>query len=200
MSTLPQVDPRIISLHKKGNDAFGTAKVFERRVASFRRKIQLLTFAGLAIPSIVGGIFLANVLNKPEYQKGLLDLAGILAAIQIPFAIWSLVANWPDRLENALSAASKNHRLSDDMKELAMSAAVALPADFDVRYAELKTRDDNQIEADTRESLSARETFLVHRFALMQFGLICDTCKTRPLSIKIPYFKKHCETCGGPLP
>jgi mobilome CxxCx(11)CxxC protein len=192
-----QVDPRFAELHDRAADAFATAAIFARRAKKYRRLVEWLTFIGLAIPVVVGGIALADYKNPAYLTEAV--LIGVTFAVMIGvLSLWSVVKQWPDNLDYSSSSNADNHRLSDQLKALA-TTAVKPPADFDVKYKELVTLDDAQNISDNKKDISEWEKVYGHRAALLQFKRKCDVCGEIPLSMKMPFWGwSRCPRCGGP--
>jgi mobilome CxxCx(11)CxxC protein len=198
MGSSPAVDLRIGGLHQKAYDAFATARIFAKRAQKYNRLLRFLTFWGFVIPLGVGAISLAN-LYAPAALARVIAVAGVLSIGQIVFALWSVTASWADSLEYASSSTASNYRLSSQFTTLATESAVILPADFDIRYADLKARDEIQNASDDRQSITSGELEYGTRAALIYFGLTCRTCNKTPGSIRMPFWGKRCPTCGGKL-
>jgi mobilome CxxCx(11)CxxC protein len=193
----PTVDPRFEDLHKRAMDAFATAAIFQRRAETLEWLIRMLTYFGLVIPIIIGGIVLGS-LADPILLAKFVYVAGVLIVVQVVLFLWSVVANWPDRLNYASAANAMNTRLSNQLKALAIQAARP-PADFDVRFTELQSLDDAQQTQDKATNISATEEIYGHRSALRQFEVKCIECGVKPASMEMPFSKKkRCPVCGGP--
>jgi mobilome CxxCx(11)CxxC protein len=150
----------------------------------------------LVIPLTVGGIALANS-KDPQFLKSAIDFGGLLSIPVFLFTLWSVIANWPEGLDYSSASAVENLRLSEELKRLACQFANP-PADFDVRYTELKTLDEVRNAADIRRNISGREKIFGHRAALVQFRRACDLCKVVPDSTKMEFwYWKRCPRCGG---
>ena len=197
MSAGAQVDPRFVELHKWALDAFATAAIFARRASRYRRLVEWLTFIGLAIPVVVGGIALADY-KDPRFLTEAVVIGVTFAVVIGVLSLWSVVAQWPDNLEYSSSSNADNHRLSSQMKALANQASKP-PADFEVRFNELKTLNDVQNASDNRKNISGWEEIYGHRAALRQFNTRCDVCDVVPLSMDMLFWKRNrCPRCGGP--
>jgi mobilome CxxCx(11)CxxC protein len=159
--------------------------------------VQVLTFFGVAIPGVVGGIVLANLLHA-NLLESLIYVAGALGVIQLVFSIWSVVANWPESLEYSATAGAANIHLSNKLKALADQAATP-PTDFEVVYTELVAMDEAQNDLDNRRDITDSEKVYGHRAALRQFSLKCTACGETPVSMKKAFFPwNRCPVCGGP--
>ena len=123
--------------------------------------------------------------------------AGVLGALQVVVFLWSVVANWPESQDYSASANADNLRLSSQWQALA-TLSLNPPADFDVKYAELKATDDCQIAHDTKRDITDAEKMRGTRAGLLQFERLCKVCKVVPAAMKMPFwFWKRCPRCGG---
>jgi mobilome CxxCx(11)CxxC protein len=190
-------NPKFAECSRRYVYAFATAIIFQKRARKYRRLVQVLTFFGMAIPGVVGGIVLASLLHA-NLLEGLIFIAGALGVVQLVFSIWSVVANWPENLEYSATAGAANIHLSNKLKALADQAA-SPPADFDVMYTELIAMDEAQNDLDNRRDITDAEKMYGHRAALRQFSLKCTACGEVPVSMKMAFFSwNRCPVCGGP--
>lgn len=195
----PGVDPRNNEIWDRATNAFGTAAIFERRARKYRRLVRSLTFFGLVIPLAIGSIVAANLLEKLPLER-VIYCAGVLGVVQAVIFLWSVVANWPESLDYSSAANADNLRLSNQLKALAVQS-VSPPADFDVRYTELRAMDEAQIAQDTRKDISDAEKVYGTRAGLLQFERKCNVnvCGIVPTSMKMPFWRwNRCPRCGGP--
>jgi mobilome CxxCx(11)CxxC protein len=102
----------------KAQEAFATKAIFELRAPRLKGNLNLLTYAGIAAPVIVGAIVLAYG-TKHEGLDWLIFIAAGIGVIQVLVFLWSVVSQWPDRLQYALQAAPANSSLSQRYKSLA---------------------------------------------------------------------------------
>jgi len=198
MQTPLGVDPRNSELWDRAMFAFGTAAVFQKRARRYRRLVTSLTFFGLVIPFALGLIVGPNLFKDEPLQR-VVYFAGVLAGIQGLIFLWSVVSNWPERLEYSSAANADNLRLSNQLKALAVQS-VNPPANFDVLYTDLVAVDNAQNAQDTRRDISPSETMYGYRAGLLQFQRTCKLCKEVPSSMKMPFWPwNRCPQCGGPV-
>jgi len=195
MSTAATVDPRFTELHKRAADSFATAAIFQRRSEKYERLMRVLTFFGLVLPIVIGGIVMGG-LADPELLKRWVYVAGVLAVVQVVIFLWSVVANWPDRLNYASSANALNTQLSNELHALAIQAAKP-PADFDARFAKLEAADNARQMQDQTKNITEKEKVYGRRTAMIQFQTKCVGCEEVPLSMKMVFWG-GCPSCGGP--
>jgi len=170
--------------------AFGTAEVFLRRSHQYTRRLQALSFFGLVVPLLIGGIVLGFG-TSGSYLPGLIGLAAAAGVVQLVFSALSIVYSWPDNLQYALESAAENFDLSVKFKELGQQCQ-APPDDLPISHAALKARDDARRMADAKRNVTAKELRYAHRAGLRQFGRQCEECKQVPRSME----PTNCHTCG----
>src|SRR4051812_9864122 len=96
----------------------GTARIFETRARSLKRKLRLLTFLGIVVPATIGAVvtsFSTNARGLPQ----LMFVAGILAVVQIVVSIWALTGQWDTALGYSQESTTDNDRLSVQYQKLA---------------------------------------------------------------------------------
>jgi mobilome CxxCx(11)CxxC protein len=152
--------------------------------------LRWLSFWGLVLPVLVGGVVIAFG-TEGSYLKYLLAAVGIVGIVQLILSLWSIVASWADNLQYSLESAAENFDLSAKFKELGQQAQDP-PDGIEVRYAELKARDDSRRIADAKRAPKAKELRYAHRAGLRQFQRSCEGCHTIPVSME----PTECDICG----
>jgi mobilome CxxCx(11)CxxC protein len=170
--------------------AYGTAALFQKRSRRYRSLIRALTFMGIIIPLLIGGVVIGFGLQA-SYLPALLWIAALAGVIQLFFSAWALVNKWDDKLEYSLESSSENFTLSSDFLDL-RNLALEPPADFDVRLSTAKAKDDARRASDNRQALTEAELRYAHRAGLRQFQWECVECKKVPHSME----STNCSICG----
>lgn len=177
-------------------DAFGASEVFKIRANRYRRKINFLTWSGLAIPITISGVVTAQLIH-PKMQEKALWVAGVLSLFQALVSGWSVVANWPENLEYSQNSSTRNFEISEQLQTLAQEAMAPNP-DFEMKKLEAMTRNSAQIEQDLRRGPTKAETQYAHRAGLIHLDRTCAKCQKRPDSSNLyiwPWMR--CRSCGG---
>jgi mobilome CxxCx(11)CxxC protein len=170
--------------------AYGTGELFLKRSRRYANLLQGLSFFGIVVPLLIGGVVLAFG-TQASYLQLLITIAAGVGILQLLFSAWSIVYNWPDNLQYALESAAENFDLSVKFKEIGEQCQS--PADdLDIRFAALKARDDSRRMADARRAVTAKELRYAHRAGLRQFGRACDECHEVPRAMEA----SKCHTCG----
>jgi mobilome CxxCx(11)CxxC protein len=194
-TTVPP-DQRFIECRNRCTYAFATAAIFQNRARKYTKYLQRLTFLGLALPVSIGGVVGADLAGGGTLKE-FIWIAGFVGVVQLIVTLWSVVADWPGKLESSLSASGENSRLADEFDALAKTFNNP-PLNFDILFEKLKAQDGAQNIADKRQLITKEEEIYGHRAALYQFRIACAVCKNVPNSREIPgTVTTRCETCGG---
>ncbi len=185
----------IIELRKScWNEAvycFGTSGIFGKRATRYRRLLRLLSFLGVAVPAMLGGILLAFGTNF-EYLSLTIYVASLLGLLQLVLSLWSLVAKWEDAFAYSLESLSSNRNLASLFEELGKN----LPSDereFRVRYDLLQSENRLRTKQDDQQMITIKENRYGMRLALRQYQRACAGCNLVPTSIK----PTDCDVCGN---
>ena len=171
--------------------AYGTGEVFLKRSRRYTTLLRALSFFGIVIPLLIGGVVLGFGTDG-SYLKVLIALAALGVIVQLVFSAWSIAYNWADSLQYSLESASENFDLSRKFKELGEQAQNP-PDRLELQVAALKAKDDARQMADAKRGVTPKELRYGHRAGLRQFARACDECKHVPRSME----PSDCHTCGG---
>ena len=146
----------------KAVHAFGTAYIFEQRSNKARKKLRWLSFLGIAVPVLVGGIVVAffGVDQLKPYLSWLIVLAGLLGTIQLVITIWSLIAKWEDEAIYGSESNVGNYEISKLYADLARNN----PDDFDSKYELLNLRNDLRSAEDSKKEITEKENTRILMF------------------------------------
>jgi mobilome CxxCx(11)CxxC protein len=169
--------------------AFGTAQIFQRRSQKYRRKIRALAFIGIGGPVLIGAMVIHGF--APEYVLNLLIVVGIVSVAEALVSVWSLIANWADNLSYSQRSTTDNLALSSAFRELGQQSQNP-PSDLQLRFADLRSRDEARREQDAEKGISEKELRCGHRAGLRQFQRTCQGCKQVPTSMD----STDCSICG----
>ena len=175
-----------ITCRDKAFYALGTCRLFERRMAKLEKRRAAITYLGIVIPLLVGGIVLGL---GQKWLPYLLVPAGLLGTLQICLSAWSLVARWDEKYAYAVTAVRAQTSLFNEWDRLAKRP----PADIDAKLQALEVEDARQEQADLTQNLTPGEKRYAMHAALYYFGSECRACRQKPLSMK----PAKCDTCGN---
>jgi mobilome CxxCx(11)CxxC protein len=170
--------------------AYGTAAIFRKRSRLYRGLIRALTFMGIVVPLLIGGVVIGFG-TQATYLAFILGVAAFVALVQLVFSAWALVYRWDDKLEYSLESVAENFELSSTFKDLG-TLAPEPPADLQIRFAAAQAKDDARRAADDKKGLTEKELRYGHRAGLRQFLRKCEECQTVPVSMD----STDCPVCG----
>lgn len=166
--------------------AFGTSKIFERRMRRLELSRNWITYLGIVVPLLVGSLALSF---GKEWVVFLAVPAGIVIAIQLALSVWSLVAKWDDKYSYSINAMQAQTKLFNAWDQLGKRR----PEDLEKLVDELNVDDQRQEALDLAQSISEKEKRYAMRYSLFHFAQACRSCKTKPASMK----PTNCDTCGN---
>ena len=170
--------------------AAGTAHIFDERVRSLTRRLNLLTFAGLVLPVAVGAV----VIGYGADLRGLsaiIIVAAALGATQLTVTLWSVVESWPGKRDQALRSLLTNQALTQEFESLGKRPPATLLL-MRSQFALLEARDNAQRQQDEAQDVSPAERRKGLRAALLRFDRKCTKCQTVPPNMK----PTECGVCG----
>lgn len=168
---------------KQAVNCVGTQAIFDLRIRKLKSGLNLIDYAGLGVPLLVGGI----VLSGFKLSGNILVIPGILLTIQTAVFLWAVVQRWPERLENSIEA----RRINREQGELYHSFVIAVP-DSQV-WADLEKARQTQATVDEKENINEQEIRYGTRKALWQFQWSCGICHNVPDSLR----PTKCAGCGS---
>lgn len=175
----------------KAIHAFGTAYIFEQRSIRSRKKLRRLSFLGIAVPVVVGGIVVAffGIDQMKPFLGGLIILAALLSTVQLVLTIWSFIAKWEDHAIYGSEASVENYQIARLFEELAKNN----PADFDSKYSLLNVRNDMRSVEDGKKEITEPEKRMGMRAALRKYQRACVKCTKVPADLN----PTDCPVCGN---
>lgn len=166
--------------------AFGTSKIFERRMRRLEVRRGWITYLGILVPLLVGSLVLSF---GKEWLAHLAVPAGIVGALQLSLSVWSVVAKWDDKYAYALTAMQAQTKLFNAWDSLPKRK----PADLEQQVNSLDAEDQRQESADLAQNISDKEKHFAMRASLFHFGNACQICRIKPTSMK----SSKCDMCGN---
>lgn len=171
--------------------SFGTGHIFRRRVDKFRRLLRLLSFLGIVVPLLVGGVVLSF---GAEFKclNVVLILAGIAGIAQLVLSVWGLTANWQASYAYAVESSTANRRLSKQFETLGANPPDNV-AELRMRYRLLEVEDQARRDLDNQHGVTSEEERAGMRVALRKFQRRCASCHKVPQST----LPTNCPVCGN---
>lgn len=168
--------------------AYGTSRIFERRAKRYGNGRTGITYFGIVIPLLVGATAMAFGTDSKLFP-GLLYFAGFLAIIQLAISVWSVVARWDERYEQALDSSRANTRLYNLWKKLVDHP----PSQLSEIIEDAVSADQDQEQKDLASRITEKEKRFAMHEALFYFRKPCPTCKVVPQRKK----PSKCDMCGN---
>jgi mobilome CxxCx(11)CxxC protein len=170
--------------------ATATALIFERRAKVLKRKLRFLSFAGLAVPVIIGGLALSYGIGFKALPV-LIIIGSVVGITQAVVSLWSLTSGWVEGYDASIQAIITNRRLAQSYEELARSQALN-EGNYSLRFEALRAADDVQRAADYRQGIAEDEKRFGMRGALIRYRRGCAACNIQPVNMK----PTECGVCG----
>ena len=168
--------------------AYGTARIFERRAARFRKLRTWITFLGIVAPLLVGGL----VLTFGVAEKSLpyfITAAGIVGLVQLVLSTWAIVARWDEQYEYSIESFRHNTDLYNKFKNVANTT----PPDISEKYNKLRTENETREFKDISQNITDKEKRFAYRETLKYYQKPCHICNIKPTSSK----PTKCDGCGN---
>lgn len=186
------IDQKRVEAQKKIREAYGTVAIFKRRARFYRNGQRAITFLGIALPVLVGGVVL-SFSNYPQLLPLILPVVGIAGVAQLILSVWSVVNKWDDAYENSIKALDRNAELQFKWEGLAAASAEELAAG----YEHVRWETAQQATADEKQNVTAEERRRGMRAALFKFQTPCAICQRVPASPKPSLSDPSCDCCGN---
>lgn len=170
--------------------AYGTSYVFRYRARTLRRNLQLLNFASLAVPFLVGALVLA--FGEFKLLPVAISIGAALGIMQALGALWSVVGSWVDNYSYAAQSASANELLATRFRDLGKNPPSATD-ELALRYQILTTEDQARREQDHPKDVTDEERRMGMRAALRWLQKACAGCGQIPTSMT----PNNCDVCGS---
>ena len=173
---------------KKKREAYGTSQIFRNRANFYRMGQRWLTFLGIAVPVLVGGVVL-SFSNYTGLLPFLLPIVGIVSVTQLVLSVWALVNKWDDSYEYSVKSQDRNAELEFNWQTIA-----ELPdGEIELHYESLRLANAQQAQEDDRQNVSQKERRRAMLATLFKYQTACAVCKKVPKSIK----PSNCDCCGN---
>ena len=187
ISDSPDIERLIQNCRENGEHAFGTSYIFRRRADRLRSWRNILTYVGIAVPTVLGGMALAS--GRIEAFGQLLEpVATTLLLIQLAVNLWAVVVRWNEQYDYAVESADTNMSIANQYFRLAEEH----PADFLSKKQDLDRVDEDRSNKDRRQGLSRKDERYGMRAMLFHRHRPCATCGQVPSSM----VAGKCDTCG----
>ncbi|KND39776.1 mobilome CxxCx(11)CxxC protein [Streptomyces stelliscabiei] len=168
--------------------AYGTSYIFQKRAANLKRKTDVLTWVGFAVPLLIGA--LVGTFGQNKLWSVVLTVGTVIAAVQLVVSLWSLVKRWPEELAYSSSSATANESLASRFAALGEDppGLQTLRTQVD----KLTVEDTARRDRDNEKGVTDKERRMGMRAALRKFQRQCATCHQAPTTME----PSNCGVCG----
>lgn len=173
-------------------EAFGTAKIFERKKNVLNLPRMLLTFLGIAVPLIVGSVALSFGLDSKIFPI-LLSILGGVSVLQITTALWSLVSKWDDKYIYYNESQKENTAIYNEAKKAKEDVNADNIEKFKLILRDIKNKAENRERLDLDHNISEEEKRYATRARNLYYRSKCHICEEVPQNM-IP---GKCDGCGN---
>ena len=171
--------------------SYGYGYLFSLRANRLNKKLNWITFLGIIIPVLIGGIVTTYGTESP-ILKYLLIVTAPLSIIQLIISVWSVVANWNTSYAYYLESYLDNYNLAELYENLGKYP----PDDVDDLKTEMDKIDilrSNRDKQDSKYPLTDKEKRKGMRYALRKYKRSCAGCNIIPKDMK----STKCGVCGN---
>ncbi|MEW2309002.1 mobilome CxxCx(11)CxxC protein [Streptomyces sp. NPDC006864] len=168
--------------------AYGTAHIFQRRAVALKRKNDALSYVGLVVPVLVGG--LAGTFGQADLWSVGIAVAAVVGVAQMAVNLWALIKQWPGELSYSSASSTANESLARRFTTLAANppAIQAMQAQFNM----LEVEDHARRAMDNEKAVTEKERRRGMRAALRQYQRPCVACSQVPTTMD----PSGCGVCG----
>lgn len=170
--------------------SYGTGHIFRRRADKLRDRLRWLSFMGIVVPLLVGGVVLSFG-TEFEHIGVVLAVAGIAGLAQLALSAWALTSDWQNSYAYAIGSSSANRRVSKRFETIAANPPSDLAA-FQKEYQLLEVEDQARRDLDNQRGVTSEEERAGMRVALRKFRRECASCGKVPQSTQ----PTSCPVCG----
>jgi mobilome CxxCx(11)CxxC protein len=170
----------------KAVEAYGTARIFEKRAGLYRAFNKLRDALGIGVPAMVGAIFMAFTFAE-KYTAYILMVAGVFAVTQLSLSILSIVYGWDERYSYSRESVADNNKIRNKL-EVILSGTGTL-ANRQARMVELRHEIQARETQDEGQGLDSKEKCFGRRHGHAQYQKTCIICN------KIPQIGKMKHSC-----
>lgn len=177
--------------------SYGTGYIYKKRASFKRKKLKALTFLGIIVPVLVGGIVTTYDNISAQYLSLIFIVAGTLSLIQLILSVFSLVYNWEDSYSYYLESSNDNFSISSEYEKLFKNFS----PDYELKLLKRLELDKSTVDIkykirssnDNKYPLTQKENNEGMRYSLRYFKRQCKGCNIVPIDMK----PTKCGVCGN---
>lgn len=171
--------------------SYGYGYLFSHRANKLKTRLNWITFLGIIVPILIGGIVTTYGTTSP-ILKYLLIITAPISIAQLVISVWSIVANWNSAYAYYLETSLDNYNLAEKYENLGKYP----PKENEELKAELDKIDILRSIRDKQDSkypLTDKEKRKGMRYALRKYKRECAGCEKIPTDMK----STKCGVCGN---
>lgn len=170
--------------------SYGYGYLYALRSQNLNRKLNIITFLGIVIPILIGGIVTTYGLTSP-ILKYLLIITAPLSIIQLVISVWSIVANWNTSYAYYLETSLDNYNISSNFEKIGKYPPQSVK-DLKTEMDKIIALRENREKQDNKYPLNEIEKRRGMRYALRKFKRSCAGCNIIPINMD----STNCGVCG----
>jgi len=171
--------------------AYATGYIFQKRAEKYKKLLQLLTFLGIVVPVLIGGVVLSFG-TEFKLLNVLIVIAGIAGLIQLIASVWALSADWQGNYTYSSESMSANFKLATSYATLGKTPPDDLEA-LKTQHKLLVVEDQARRDSDTKQNVTEEEKRAGTRAGLRHYQRPCVSCEKVPNSMQ----PTNCPVCGN---
>lgn len=171
-------------------NSYGYGYIYSLRSEKLNRNLNIITFLGILIPVLIGGIVTTYGLTSP-ILKYLLIITAPLSIIQLIISVWSVVANWNTSYAYYLETSLDNYNLSSSFEKIGKYPRLSVN-DLTTELEKIIVLRENRDKQDNKYPLNEIEKRQGMRYALRKYKRSCAGCDTIPINMD----STDCAVCG----
>lgn len=168
--------------------AYGTSYIFQKRAERLKRKTDVLTWVGLAVPLLTGA--LVGTLGSYKLWGAAIAAGSVIAAVQLVISLWSVVKRWPEELPYSSASATANDSLAS--RFAAFGEDPPGLAAMRIQFEKLNVEDTARRDRDSEKNVTEKERRMGMRAGLRKFQRPCAACHQVPTTMD----PSNCGVCG----
>lgn len=189
MSSINEIKKKLLDIE---TEAYGTAKIFERRKNVLLLPRQILLFLGIAVPLFLGATALSFGMDA-KILPTLLTILGVISVLQIVTALWSVIRQWDDKYISYNDSQKENTEIYNEAKRIKDSVNNENKIESEGKLRDLKIKSETREKLDLDTNVSEKEKRYATRARNLYYRAKCHICNEIPTSMK----PGKCDGCGN---
>lgn len=172
--------------------AYGTTRLFDKRMRSLDWKRKVVTFLGIFVPLMIGGTVLSFGL-KVSFLQIFITIAGLATIVQLAFSLWSLVSAWDRAYSDCMASVKENTAIYNQANSIKKKIGHIDELHLKALVDDLMDRYQRREQEDLALGVNDKEIRYATRMACFYFKKNCHVCNNKPITLK----PGNCDGCGN---